>query len=224
MSDEPLRRAFTHGLDDLRLQVELMAIKVDQALERMRVVIESGDPTSAAIVIAGDDEIDASNIDLMQRCHELLTREQPVAGDLRLIVGALRVTAELERVGDLAIRATKAAAAHELLASEPVVHDVLVSMANRAIDDFRTAERAWATAELDLAAKLNEGDEVMTLLADHLVTELVRLRRPDASELALRAITLGRALDRIADHARVIGARVRYLITGDSKHLAAEVR
>ncbi|MPY92070.1 MAG: hypothetical protein GEV08_03100 [Acidimicrobiia bacterium] len=224
MSSGPARRAFAHGLEDLRLQVELMAMRVDQALERMRAVIEDGDHAAATLVIAADNEIDASNVDLMERCHELLSREQPVAGDLRLIVGALRVTAELERVGDLAIRGTKAAEAHELLASEPVVHDLLVSMANRAITEFRVAERAWATCDLGLATELNSGGEEMALLADRLVTELIGLRRRDAPELAIRAVTVGRSLDRIADHARVIGARVRYLITGDSEHLAAEVR
>lgn len=224
MSDEPLRRAFMHGLEDLRLQVELMAVKVDRALEWMRAVVEDGDLVAASKVVGADDDIDASNVDLMERCHDLLMREQPVAGDLRLIVSALRVTAELERVGDLAIRASKAAEAHTLLSSEPVVHDLLTSMANRAIADFRVAERAWASCDLGLATELQGSELEMSHLLDRLVTELVALRRPDAPELALRAITLGRALDRIDDHARVIGARVRYLVTGDAMHLAAEVR
>jgi phosphate transport system protein len=224
MTDEPLRRSFVHGLEDLRIQVELMAVKVDRALEWMRAVVEDGDLVAAAQVVAADDDIDASNVDLMERCHELLMREQPVAGDLRLIVAALRVTAELERVGDLAIRASKAAEARELIASEPVVHDLLVSMANRAIAEYRLAGRAWAAVDLGLATELAGTDLEMSHLLDRLVTELVALRRPDAPELALRAITLGRALDRIADHARVIGARVRYLVTGDAMHLAAEVR
>jgi len=54
--------------------------------------------------------------------------------------------------------------------------------------------------------------------------ELLRLEGPEAVPCALRTLVVGRALDRIADHAAIIGARLRYLITGDPDHLATEIR
>ena len=56
------------------------------------------------------------------------------------------------------------------------------------------------------------------------LASLFALSGPDAVRLALRASVIGQALDRIADHATIIGARIRYLVTGESRYLAAEVR
>ena len=218
------RQQFTEELEQLRLQVELMAVRVDQNLERMRDVLRTGDSSLAAAAIAADNEIDAMNLSLMERCYDMLRREAPVASDLRFIVSVLRVLSELERIGDLSLRVDKVADEHELLSRYPAIFEVLVTMADEALERYRTALRAWATMDLGLAVELASNEASMDVYQNRLTSELVRLEGPDAARVAMVASGVGRAIDRISDHATIIGVRLRYLITGDPEHLAAEIR
>jgi phosphate transport system protein len=220
-----LRQTFTAELEQLRLQVELMAVRVDQNLEAMRDILLSGDPVIAQRAFTADDEIDSMNVSLTERCYELLRREAPVASDLRFVVSVLRVLSELERIGDLALRVHRTASEqHQLIASQPVAFDVLLAMADEAVDRFRTALRAWATLDLGLATELATASRTMDLFYERLMNEVVALDGHDAARVAVALFAAGRALERIGDHAGIIGARLRYLITGDPDHLAAEVR
>jgi len=107
----PLRNVFHEELDQLRLQVELMGVRVDQNLERMRQVLDHGDATGdiVAAALTADDEIDAMHVSLVERCYLLLGREAPMASDLRFLVSVVRILSELERVGDLGLRVIKLA-------------------------------------------------------------------------------------------------------------------
>jgi phosphate transport system protein len=96
-----VRAAFTSDLDQLRLQVELMALKADAALKRSNQVLMSGDDRLASEVLRGDDDIDAMLVSLTEKCYDILGRQNPVASDLRFIVSVLRTISDLERVGDL---------------------------------------------------------------------------------------------------------------------------
>lgn len=220
---EHVRQQYTSELEQLALQVELMGVLVDENLERMRTVLTTGNQQIAQEALAADDRIDAMNVSLMERSYELLRREAPVASDLRLIVSVLRVTAELERIGDLALRIAKLAPEHELLTRVPKAFDILETLAGHAVSQYRDALRAWSTLDLNLAQRVASEPQVALALR-HLVEALLSYEGPDAVVVALRTMVAGQALDRIADHSAVLGARVRYLITGDPDHLAAEVR
>lgn len=220
----PLRIAFSDELEQLRLQVELMAVRVDQNLERMRDVLSSGDCSLAELAYASDDEVDAMNVSLTERSYDLLRREAPVASDLRFIVSVLRVLSELERVGDLALRVIKLGPDQALLASEPATFDILLALADHVVGRYREALRAWAALDLALATQLAEPDRTMEMYYERLMAGLLRLQGPTAVPVALKTFYAGRSLERIGDHAGIIGARLRYLISGDPMHLNAEVR
>jgi phosphate transport system protein len=220
----PARAAFTGELDQLRLQVELMAVRVDQNLERMREVLATGDGDLVGQSFLADDEVDAMNVSLTERCYDLLRREAPVASDLRFVVSVLRILGELERIGDLALRVIKLAPDRDLMASHPSTFDILLTMADQVVDRFRLALRAWATMDLGLAAKLVRLSRSMDVYYERLMAELLRLEGPDAVRIAVSTFAAGRSLERIGDHAAIIGARLRYLLTGNPDHLAAEVR
>ncbi len=219
----PLRQNFGAELQELSIQVEMMGIVVDQNLERMLEVLRSGNLTVADEAIAMDDRIDAINVSLMERCHDLLRREAPVASDLRLIVSSLRVVGEFERVGDLALRVVKLAPDFELLSRIPRAFDILQTMGDHAVERYRDALRAWSALDLDLATRVATEPPV-GIDVSQLIESLLAYDGEDAVAVALRTMVAGQALDRIADHAAVLGARIRYLITGDPDHLAAEVR
>jgi phosphate transport system protein len=226
LTDSPgrTRGAFTGELDQLRLQVELMAVRVDQNLERMREVLSTGDCELVGQSFSADDEIDAMNVSLTERCYDLLRREAPVASDLRFVVSVLRILGELERTGDLALRVIKLAPDHELMASNSSTFDILLAMADQVVERYRQALRAWATMDLGLAADLVGLSRSMDVYYERLMGELLRLEGPDAVHLAVSTFAAGRSLERIGDHAAIIGARLRYLLTGNPDHLAAEVR
>lgn len=222
---EPVRLRYTDELEQLRLQVELMGVRVDENLERMRQALESGDEAIAARALEADDEVDAMNVSLIEKCYVLLARESPMAADLRLIVSVVKVLNEFERVGDLALRVVKAATDDiPALQAEARVHDVLTVLADEAVERFRLALQAWATLDIGIATEVAEGSTRVEVLSEQLLASMLDLRGPDAVHLAVRISVIGRALDRIADHAAIIGARVRYLVTGETRYLAAEVR
>ena len=220
----PVRLNYGAELEQLRLQTEVMGLRVDQNLERMRDVLLTGDTAVAAQAIAADDEIDAMNVSLTERCYEVLARETPVASDLRLVVSVVRATSELERVGDLSLRVVKTGLEHDRLVAEARAYDILCVLANQAIDMFRDAIRAWGTEDLELATHLATDPHLTDMAYAQLIDALVRLEGPDAVAVAMLMLIAGQALDRISDHSAILGTRLRYLITGDPNHLAAEVR
>jgi phosphate transport system protein len=216
------RHTFTEELGQLRLQVELMSLRVVEALDSMREVLASGDPATAERLVERDDDIDHMHVSLTERCYDLLVREQPVASDLRLVVSVIRVLGELERIGDLALRIAKLAPEHASLRHDPRIHRLLVAFADDVVGRFDVARVAWAAGD---TTELDALDDVATLEAySHRLASLIsELRGPHAVPAAVAATTAGRALDRIGDHAAIIGARVQYLLTGDSRFLATEV-
>lgn len=218
------RSSFASELDQIHLQVELMAVRVDQNLERMRVFLATGDLGLAQKAIAADDDIDAMNLSLTERCYELLAREAPVASDLRFIVSVVRILGELERVGDLALRVVKVGSAWQVVHDAATTYDILLSMADGAIEQYREVLVAWSEQDLDRAGQVAASGHLLDLANEHLARELLRINGADAVPAALNSLVIGKALDRIADHACIIGTRLRYLLTGDPGHLAAEIR
>jgi phosphate transport system protein len=219
-----LRHAFAAELDQLRLQVEVMAVRVDENLERMRSVLSDGDHAAAARALEADDAIDAMRVSLTERCYDLLCRENPMASDLRFVVSVLRILEELERIGDLALRVVKLVPDQPLMASNRPTFDILCSMSDEAVDRYRTALRAWSAQDLELATELAQSPRPMDIFYERLSSEILRLTGPDAVTIAVRTFAGGRALERIVDHTAIIAARLRYLLTGDPAHIASEVR
>jgi phosphate transport system protein len=222
----PLRILFREELDQLRLQVELMGVRVDQNLERMRQVLDHGDAGGEVVeaALAADDEIDAMHVSLLERCYSLLGREAPMASDLRFLVSVVRILSEFERVGDLGLRVIKLAPNVDELSSCGPAWDIVRTLVDVAVEQYRTALRAWSTQDLTLATQLVEKRPHLETFHERLVSELRRLEGPEAVAVAMHLFVAGQAADRIADHAAIVGARLRYLLTGEAAHLAAEVR
>ena len=225
LDEQPkVRQGFSAELDQLRLQVEVMAVRVDQNLERMRTFLARGEAEVAAVAIAADDDIDAMNLSLTERCYDLLARESPVASDLRFVVSVMRVLGELERIGDLSLRVVKVGSDWAVVRQYATTYDILVTMADTAVDLYRQALAAWSSQDLAQADQLARSGRALDLANEQLARELLRLDGPTAVPAALHSLVIGKSLDRIADHAAIIGSRLRYLLTGDPGHLAAEIR
>jgi phosphate transport system protein len=219
-----VRSHFNAELDQLRLQVEVMAVRVSLALNRMGRVLATGDESLAAVALAADDEVDAMLVSLTERCYDLIRRESPVASDLRFLVSVLRVLEELERIADLSLRVVKHAPDVPLLKADTSMFRTLGDMADVAQSLYRTALDAWSAQDVDAAQALAEHNRVMDTHYAILLEHILGLEGPGAAPLAVSAVLVGRALERIADHTVIVGERLRYLLTGDPAYLAAEVR
>jgi phosphate transport system protein len=218
------RSHFGAELEQLRLQVEVMAVRVDEALDRMSQVLRTADPTLAEAALAADDEIDAMMVSLTSRCYELICREAPVASDLRFLVSALRMLEELERIADLSLRVVKQAPELPMVMAQPPLFRTLLDMADVANELYRTALHAWSAQDLDAARTLAVRDRAMDAHDAALLDRVLALEGSGAVSVAVAAVLVGRALERIADHAVIIGERLRYLLTADPAYLASEVR
>lgn len=220
-SSSGIRSHFDAELDQLRLQVEVMAVRVGEALSRMRTVLATGDLSVAKAAIGADDEIDAMLVSLTERCYDLLRRQAPVASDLRFIVSVLRLLEELERVGDLALRVVKHSPD---LPSDSEMFETLDQMAAIAQELYRTAVAAWSSQNLELASTLATRNQAMDGHYTRLLEQILKLEGPGATQVAVASVLIGKALDRIADHSVIVGERLHYMLTADPVHLASEVR
>jgi phosphate uptake regulator len=113
---------------------------------------------------------------------------------------------------------------HVALRASPATFDLLLEMADAAIDRYREAMRAWSSLSEDVARQLLATPSVAGHLEARLTALLLSLEGSDAAEIAIHTLVAGRSLERIADHAGIIGARLLFLVTGDAGHLAHEVR
>jgi phosphate transport system protein len=220
---EHARQAFRSELDQLKIHIEVMALKVDEALQRSTQVLLTGDLELAEQVIAGDDEIDEMFVSLTESCYELLGLQSPVASDLRLVVSVLRILSDLERTGDLCLRIVKLAPDQHLLAMSEATFTILLDMAHEATQTFRCAIRAWSTQNLRLALSLEERDDALDSHNERLMEAILGLHGHDAVRIAVTTLLAGRALERIADHSVMIGERLRYMLTGDIQSLSKEI-
>lgn len=219
-----MREGFRHELEQLRLQVEVMAVRVGENVARMQHVLATGDADLARMAVDADDQIDAMHVSLTERTYDLMRREAPVASDLRLLVSVLRIIEELERMGDLSLRVVKQHENQPLLARSPEVFGILEGMAALAVELVRTALDAWAAQDIELACSLTERSAPMDGLQRDLLRAILGLEGEGALRTAVAAVVVGKAIERISDHTVIVGERLRYLLTGDPAHLASEVR
>lgn len=224
LEGQPLRHRFVAELEELQLQVEVMAARVHEAVRGARRVLEDNDAGIAGCVVRADDDIDAMAVSLTERCYDLLRREGPVASDLRLVVSVLRILEELERIGDLALRIVKCADDRPALAAHPDVLAVLVRMARVAEESFEIALDAWSSRRPERVRLLADRERVMDDHYRELTGRLFSVSGDDVAHVAITAVLVGRSLERISDHAVVIGERLGYVLTGDARYLASEVR
>jgi phosphate transport system protein len=220
---ESARTYFDFALDQLKIQVEMMALRVDAALESSARVLLAGDLALAHDVILGDNEIDEMFVSLSERCYDLLGRQSPVASDLRLVVSVLSVIQDLERTGDLCLRIVKLAPDHHLLALNRDTFSILQDMARTATELFRLAIKAFSSQDLRLAHSLEQRDDAMDAYNERLTEAIFAMDGPGAVPQAVQTMLAGRALERIADHSVMVGERLRYLLTGDLGSLSKQI-
>ena len=210
-----MRESYFEELEDIRGCLVEMANTVGSQMSTATTALLDADVALADLVIAGDEQIDATRESIDQRCFTLLARQQPVATDLRTIVAALRMVSELERMGDLSVHVAKVA---RLRVPEIAVPDeirpTVERMAAVAQDMVGRVCGVIVNRDVEAAIALGKDDEEMDGLRRQSFAELLSDDWSHGVEAAVDVALLGRYYERIADHAVSIANRVVFVVTG----------
>ena len=178
---------------------------------------------AAEHVISGDRAIDRSRELIEDRALQLLATQQPVAGDLRMLVATLRMVADLERMGDLSVHVAKVARMRMPLPAVPdSVKPTMERMAEVAESMVASAAKILSERDVEGAIELEAEDDEMDLLRRSLFRTLLEDEWVYGVEPAIDIALLGRYYERIGDHAVSMGRRVIYLVTGQHPVTAAK--
>jgi len=210
------------------LREELLAMSdlVCEALQRALEAFEARDAEIASLVVEGDREINERYLAIERRCIELIARQQPVAGEMRVVVATFKISTDLERVGDLATNLATYAIQGERHAYPEVDAGTIgrhaLAMVREAVAAYATedAEACYAVADrdeaLDRLCEAANGIVVHDLLADRGPDDSVETLLADVSRLFLTI----RDLERVGDHAVNLAARTLYMAEGNDDLLA----
>jgi phosphate transport system protein len=171
-------------------------------------------------VLTGDEPVNEAHIDIDDRCFRILALQQPLATDLRMILAAVKINADLERVGDLAVNIAEAA--QRYLTHPPVKPLIdLPRMADIAQGMLRDALDAFVRRDVEAAHDVCRQDDQLDALKTQVFRELISymLGTPSCIEPALDLILISRHLERIGDHATNIAEDVIFMVSArDVRH------
>ena len=212
-----MRNAYFDQLDSIVDELVDMTQVVQVAVARATQALLTADAEIAERVISDDAAIDAARERVEERSFELLALQQPVASDLRMLVAALRMVADLERMGDLSVHVAKVARLRVPQVAVPAeIVPTIERMATVAEKMVGTVAGIIAERDVEGARQLEEDDEEM----DQLRRSSFRLMLADSWPLGVAPAgdiaLLGRYYERIADHAVSLARRVVYLVTGET--------
>ncbi|GAA3738530.1 phosphate signaling complex protein PhoU [Plantactinospora mayteni] len=212
-----MREEFRIDLNIVSQLLVDMAEAIRAAMRQATRALLTADRTAAETVIERDAEIDSLYRQVEERVCDLLARQAPVASDLRALVTALHVAADLERMGDLADHVAKTAVRRHPSPAVPAeLRPVFTEMAGVADRIADKIANVLSKPDADLAAELDRDDDAMDSLHRQLFAVLLADDWPYGVETAIDATLLGRFYERYADHAVNAGRRVVYLVTGET--------
>jgi phosphate transport system protein len=220
----PITRHFEEDLQALKGRLLTMG---GLAEERVRMAVQAmveRDRDLVDRVLSGDLPINELHIEIDQRCFRLLALHQPMAGDLRTIVAAVKINTDLERVGDLAVNIAEATSRYlshvpvKPLIDIPLMADIAQTMLRDALESFVQRDTALAQAVLDRDDRL---DGLKTQVFRELLSYM--LQDPRTVEPALDLVLVSRHLERIGDHATNIAEDVIFVVSArDVRHHATD--
>jgi phosphate transport system protein len=210
-----MRTAYYQQLSELSNQLGDMCGLAGDAMEHATSALLHADLDLAEQVIADHEHIAAMSQRAESTALKLLALQAPVAGDLRKIVGAIHICADIERMGALAVHvATISRLRHPDCALPDDVRDSFAEMGARSVQLARTAREVLLTSDSGKAGRLQQEDDAVDAEHRHLFTLLIDHKWQDGVCSAVDVALLGRYYERFADHAVEIGRRVVFEQTG----------
>lgn len=212
-----MREEFQADLNEVSRLLVTMAEAVRAALRKATNALLTADLKAAQTVIERDAEVDAIYAQVETKVADTIARQAPVASDLRMVITALHISADLERMGDLAEHVAKTAARRHPSPAVPAelrpVFKGMAEVADRMADKITSV---LASPNAATAAELEGDDDAMDQLERDLFKILLDDDWPYGAETAIDGALLGRFYERYADHAVNAGRRMYFLVTGEN--------
>ena len=210
-----LRSEFHLKLDNLDADLIKMGLLTRDQLESAIRALTEGRVELATQVIGGDSKLDRMETDLEIRCVSLLATEGPVASDLRMVSSIFKITGDLERIGDHAVKVAHIARDLKAL-GHPGSLDNIRTFGEEVLGVLRDTLRAYETRDVELARQVRNGDATInqhSRLLDEWVVRMMEANPRDIDYYSLLHFVPGR-LERVCDHCQNIVERVEYIVTG----------
>ncbi|MCG8654369.1 phosphate signaling complex protein PhoU [Yimella sp. NH-Cas1] len=210
-----MRNAFHDDLDRVSDQLVHMTEMVGTAMTRATDALVNTDLGVAESVIAADDDIDTVRRQVDDLAVDLLARQQPVATDLRMVVTAMHMASDIERMGDLARHIAKIARMRypkQAVPQEVLPH--ITSMSECAIDLAKKTGEAIDSKDVHAAQEIERLDDHMDDLHRQIFAALHSEGWNYPTETAVDVTLLSRYYERFGDHAVAVADRIVYLVTG----------
>ncbi|NLI80527.1 MAG: phosphate signaling complex protein PhoU [Deltaproteobacteria bacterium] len=210
-----MQSRFHQEIQALKITILQMAALTERAVEKAVRAFLERDSQLAEEVIDGDREINLLEVEIDRHCLRLLALDQPMARDLRFIVGSMRICAELERIADQAVNVAQRA---QFLANRPPLppNPFMERLSETAIDMYKTVIASFMSENPDQATEVCQMDDtadeynvkVLKSQLDYMVREV------PAVERSVQTIIAARCLERIADGATNIAESVIFIVRG----------
>lgn len=210
-----MREIFEAELKQLGQDLVTMSSLVEHAVTSAGIALLTADLQLAESVIADDIAIDRLEQDLDERCVLLLAQQQPVATDLRTVVTALRMSATLERMGDLARHVAEVARGrYPRVAVPQAVAGTFAEMHDAATRVARRTTTLLETHDLVLAENIERDDDLLDQLHADTFTALLGDSWHGTPQETVDVTLVGRFYERFGDHGVSVARRMVYLVTG----------
>lgn len=210
-----MRTAYHDQLDELNEILGEMCELAGGAMSRATQALLQADLAVAEEVITDNEKMTTLSASAEEKAFALLALQAPVAGDLRGVVSAFQIVADIDRMGALALHVAKVARRrHPAKALPEEVNGYFAEMGRVAVDLGNSAQEVLLTRDPEKAARINEEDDAMDDLHRHLFTVLMDREWKHGVAAAVDVTLLGRFYERFADHAVEVARRVIFQVTG----------
>ncbi len=215
-----IRTIFHKKLREIQDDVLAMGSMVEKATSRSIEALKERDLEKAHEIIADDLKINRKRFNIEEKCVQLIATQQPMASDLRTIIGVLNIITEIERIGDHAEGIAKIVV---MIGDEPLLKPLIdiPRMAEKANDMLHRSLDALINRDADVAKQIVTEDDDVDNLYDQVFRELLIFMAEDPKTItrATRLIWVAHNLERSADRVTNICERVVYMVTGKMEEM-----
>jgi len=216
----PYRERYRRDLNDLKTLTKDLADRVGEAVKKSVLALSNGDADLAREVVKADQELDDLSLRIENLCMELLALQQPMAKDLRRIVGILKIGIDLERIGDLAVDVARVTMQSQnkiqitKLEFIPRMAEIDEMMLDQAI-------QALMESDADLARQVTKWDYEIDGLYVRARDKLLKIiiERPEVIKEGTALLMVNRHLERAGDHICNICESIVYMVQAKREHL-----
>jgi len=217
-----IRTAFHKKLREIQDDILAMGSMAGKAILRSTDSLKNRDLVSARQIIEDDQKINNQRFKIEEKCIALIATQQPMAGDLRIIVAILNIITEIERIGDYAVGIARVTV---LIGDEPPLKPLvdIPRMAEKTADMLRRTLDAFINRDAESARKISTEDDAVDALYDQVFRELLTFMAEDPRTItrATRLMWVAHNLERSADRVTNICERIVFICTGKMEEIGA---